>query len=154
LDGQAFGGGAQLNSKITAEGDRIIRLDAMNSFGQSSSTAIRIHIVAPAGNPSVEITQPVNNAAFAARNPDGSLSNHSQLITFAAKVTDPKGDVIPATIQWSSDIDGPLGSVPSITRSLRGGPCGITLHRITVTATDPAGRSVTDTIMVSVGQIC
>jgi hypothetical protein len=154
IDGVHLGDGPNFTAKIAAVGDRAIQLAATNTSGLSTSTTVTVHIGAPAGKPSVEVTQPINNAAFAARNPDGSLANHSQLITFTAQATDSSGAVIPATILWTSDIDGVLGTGPSITHSLRGGPCGITLHKITVTVTDHSGRSVTDTIVVSVGQIC
>jgi hypothetical protein len=87
--------------------------------------------------PTVAITAPAAGAEFAADAP----------VTFTATATDPEqGALSGDAVQWSSSIDGVLGTGTSLTVStLSGG-----LHEITVTATDAAGATGTASIGVLV----
>jgi hypothetical protein len=152
--GVALGNGTQLSTHLPTLGDNVIMLTATSPAGVKASATVLVHATPQTGGISARITQPPNNSAFAARTPDGGLTDHSADITFAGQATDSSGAPAQATYQWVSDTDGFLGSGQTLIHSLRGGPCGINVHKITMTATDPSGRKATDTISVQIGQIC
>jgi hypothetical protein len=78
-----------------------------------------------------------------------------QTVNFTATATDPAdGSLAGNQVQWTDDLDGSLGSGTSISVVLSGGPCGISTHHVTVTATDSHGHSGVDTITVTEGGIC
>jgi hypothetical protein len=101
--------------------------------------------------PTVQITSPtpavINNVA--------SDFGNGAVITFIGLATDPvDGTIPPGKVCWSSNVDGPLGTGNTIQVKLSGGPCGETLHTVTLSATNNAGRTGTQQILVSVGNIC
>jgi hypothetical protein len=154
INGADLGNSPEFSKLITTEGDKVIRLSGADASGLTGSAAITIHVTAPTRKATVKITEPANNAAFTALTPAGNITDHSMPIKFTAQVTDSTGTLVPGTVRWESSLDGALGTGSSITVRLRGGPCGVGDHKITVTFTDAAGRTSTDTISVSVGQIC
>jgi len=154
INGLELGDTAEFSKLISTEGDKVIRLSGKDASGLTGSATVTIHVTGPTGKATVHIIEPANNAAFMSAQTAFSFTDRSDPIKFTAQVTDPLATIGPAAIRWESDIDGFLGTGSSLTVRLRGGPCGIADHKITVTITDPAGRGSTDTITVSVGQIC
>jgi hypothetical protein len=55
---------------------------------------------------------------------------------------------------WTDEPDGPLGTGRSITKKLSGSICEIVPHRVTVTVTDGHSLKASETIEISVGDIC
>ena len=86
--------------------------------------------------PTVEIGAPGDDATFAA----------GDTVEFAATASDAEEGDLSATIEWSSDRDGPLGGGAALsTASLSVG-----LHRINASATDGAGAQGLDSLFLRV----
>ena len=153
VNGSTVGYGTSLQLKITKIGDNTITLTATNTAGLSATSSVIIHVTPATGNPSVVITQPMDDSvlSFGWRDP----------VTFSADVIDPAGMPLDgATIQWTDHVPGnpaidyTLGTGSEVHHTLTGGGCGLELNEITAKFTDAAGRSAADTISVWVGQIC
>ncbi len=147
LDGTPIGTGASLlQYKIPTPGTHTVTLSATNGGGGTSSASITVNVVPGTGAPSVSITNPPDNDDVAAGTP----------VTFTATATTASGATIPdADISWTDDLDGPLGTGHTITKTLTGSDCQIYVHHVTVTATDTGnGQSATDEVTVNDGGIC
>jgi hypothetical protein len=147
LDGTPIGTGARLlQYKIATVGTHTVTLSATNGGGATSSASITVHVVPGTGAPSVSITNPPDNDDVAAGTP----------VTFTATATTASGATIPdADISWNDDLDGPLGTGSTITKTLTGSSCQIYVHHVTVTASDTGnGQSATDEVTVNDGGIC
>jgi len=75
----------------------------------------------------------------------GSIVSATQAIMFHAAAVDAQGTDLSSALQWTSSLDGPLGSGPSLTRTLRAGT-----HTITATTTDAAFHLGSATVVVDV----
>ncbi|HEX3668534.1 MAG TPA: PKD domain-containing protein, partial [Acidimicrobiia bacterium] len=105
----------------------------VNGAGGSNTTSKTITVNA---RPVVSISAP----------PDGTTSAPELPVTFTGSATDPEDGDLATGIQWSSSIDGALGSGASLTTSgLSSGT-----HTITAAVTDSAGATGTATITVVV----
>jgi hypothetical protein len=85
--------------------------------------------------PTVTITAP----------PDGSTFVEGESITFTGTATDTQDGNISSSIEWTSDLDGALGTGASISTTLSVGT-----HLITADVTDSGGLSDSDSITVTV----
>jgi len=127
-----------------------ITLKVTDQKGGVGQTSISLNLVAGLDIPTIKILSPVpdplNNVASAGTN---------QVIQFQASVTDPVDGVLRGnSVVWTSNIDGFLGTGTSLQKKLSGGPCGAPLHTVTVKATNAAGKSTTQVVLISVGGIC
>ena len=142
-----FGSGKQVIKKIGTPGNVTILLSVINSAGLTATDSRTIHITPAQAKPTLVILEP----------PDGSAFRYStDQIGFIVDANTVAGNYAPQNwIQWSSDVDGFLGIGHDLPHTLSGGACGITVHHITATITDPSsGNGMSDTIVVYVGQIC
>jgi len=145
VNGSAVGTGRLVQTKIPTQGTATISLLVTNSAGISATATETIHIGPAAHNPFVVITTPKNDAQFGG----------AQTISFQATATDWDGSPLPdSAIRWTSDVDGFLGTGASLSAPVSGGTCGIEIENITVTVTNSAGKTATDTIRIQVGQVC
>lgn len=147
MDGD-LGAGAGLTHKLTA-GTHTITVHAVDGLGLSATDEVTIVVQSGAGAPTPVITSPV----------DGTLVAPGQMITLTGEATDPEDGTLPAaSLEWSSSIDGPLGtgdSIQVILSSPPGGNCETgAAHDITLRATDSDGKVVTVTIRIRIGTIC
>lgn len=71
-----------------------------------------------------------------------------------AEVADPDDDAALLSVQWESDVDGPLGGGSRITARLSGPHCTDTLHVIRLTVVDPDGAVASDQVSVVVHRLC
>ncbi len=134
VDG-AVGTGASINTTLSV-GTHTITASATDSGGLSDNDAISVTVDPPVNQPPVvNITAPANGANFAA----GSSIN------FTGTATDPEDGNIAASLAWTSNVDGALGTGASINASLSVGT-----HTITASATDSGGLSDNDAISVTV----
>jgi hypothetical protein len=151
VDGTTVGTGAALfQHQIAAQGAHTVSLSYTDSVGLTGTASITVHVGPPTGKPAVTITDP----------PDGSYpptdqQNNDLPFTFKGAAT-PTGQatIADADYVWTDSIDGPLGTGPTITKTLSGeGPCGggIIDHHITLTVTDSSSRSASDAITVHTG---
>jgi hypothetical protein len=146
VDGVPVGTGASLFlHRIPTEGEHIVTLTATNEVGLSTSASIHVEIGPPVEAPSVEITSPADHFSDIEAKP----------ITFTAIGEGSGGEELPASaFVWTDEPDGPLGTGPSITKTLSGSLCEIVHHRVTVTVTDGHGLKASETIEGEVGDIC
>ena len=86
--------------------------------------------------PTVTIVTPVNNGTF----------NTGAIIVFSGTATDPEDGNIAASLEWTSDRDGHIGTGAGFNRTLTNGN-----HVITASLVDTAGNSGTASISISVG---
>ena len=86
--------------------------------------------------PTVTIVSPANGSSFSA----------GAGIDFAATATDPEDGDIAASLQWTSDRDGAIGTGASFTRTLSNGN-----HIITTSLIDSGGNPGSASVAISVG---
>jgi hypothetical protein len=127
------------------EGDHTITLTATDEKGEGASDSITLHVQSASGvggYPTVRITQPANNAVF----------GPGKTIIFEGQATDPEDGEITSddAFQWSSNIDGDLGTGKIFqTEDLSFDP-EWTSHTITLEVTDSHGNTSSHAINVSI----
>ncbi|MEM1084528.1 MAG: LamG-like jellyroll fold domain-containing protein [Verrucomicrobiota bacterium] len=87
--------------------------------------------------PEVDITTPSNDSVFTA----------GQSVTFSATATDTEDGSLAASIVWTSDLSGSLGTGASISTSV----LSEGFHTITASATDSGSQTTNSTITVEIG---
>lgn len=147
IDGD-LGVGAELTRTLST-GTHTITATAVDGLGLSATDQLTIVVQSGAGAPTPVITSPVN----------GTLVAPGEMITLIGEATDPEDGVLSgASLEWSSNIDGVLGTGDSIQVILSSPPGNIceagATHDITLKATDSDGKVVTVTIIIRVGIIC
>lgn len=85
--------------------------------------------------PTVTVNQPLEGASF----------ETGEQVEFRGEAFDPEDGSLDALIEWSSSIDGSLGTGPSLDRTLSSG-----VHRIVARVTDADGASAADSVSVEV----
>lgn len=132
IDGQV-GKGEQAAYNLSS-GQHTITLSATDSDGATSRDSVSIAV---AGPPTVEISAPE----------DETIANDEETFTFEGTATDPiDGDLNQDALEWSSDVDGALGTGTSLSNQpLSGGS-----HTITLSATDQDGNKGTASINILV----
>ncbi|TMB54847.1 MAG: DNRLRE domain-containing protein [Deltaproteobacteria bacterium] len=119
-----LGTGPSITPRLSA-GPHVITASAADSAGDTGSDAVpvfagsalpRVTIVAPARGAAAPLGQPITFSGTAFDIPDGDLSS---------------------ALQWTSSLDGPIGTGPTFSRALSGGT-----HTITASVTDKDGNTV------------
>jgi hypothetical protein len=136
-------------SQVLTTGTHTITLEAVDGLGLSATDEVTIEVLTGVGAPTPVITSPVY----------GTLVAPGQMITITGEATDPEDGVLPpGSLEWSSSIDGMLGTGNSIQVILSSPPGPIcetgAAHDITLKATDSDGKEVTVTILIRVGIVC
>ncbi|HKS07898.1 MAG TPA: Ig-like domain-containing protein [Gemmatimonadaceae bacterium] len=137
-DGQ-IGTGTSFDKSDLSAGAHVIRLTATDSRGATFSHNRTLTVTAVAVNqsPSASISAPTNGASVA----QGSA------VSFAGSANDPEdGALSGASLVWSSDRDGQIGTGASFTTSA----LTVGAHTVTLTARDAAGATATATRSISV----
>lgn len=145
LDG-VLGTGSNIRKPLSA-GVHTITLTAADFFGLTGQDSIVVTVVAGPGFPTAAILSPANRAAFLT----------GTLITFTGQGTDPEdGTLAGASLRWSSNRDGLLGTGTTVSVVFSGPPsrCQFVQHIITLEVTDRDGHTASDQIEISVGEIC
>ena len=143
-----IGNGGAINTTLPA-GDQTITIEVEDQFGETDQDSITIFVAQGDSFPFVEITEPANV----------SFLNPMTPITFTANAVDAEdGEIVGSSIVWTSSRDGNLGTGSSITTTLNGpsqacNPDSVG-HVITAQATDSDGNTNSDSLNISVGQIC
>jgi subtilisin family serine protease len=128
--------GAEVRARILATVTPLASLDGRTASGGMVDAGAAV-AASPDLAPSVTITSPSA----------GSASLPGAMIAFVATAVDPEDGDVTVSLQWSSDVDGAIGSGPSVTRA----DLGPGWHRITARASDSAGHTPTASIRVLVG---
>ncbi|HKK92073.1 MAG TPA: IPT/TIG domain-containing protein, partial [Longimicrobiales bacterium] len=115
-----------------AAGTTVVRATFQGTSGQATLT-----VEAANGTPTVAITAPADGASF----------QLGDAITFTGTASDPEdGTLSGASLAWTSQIDGAIGSGASFTTS----SLSLGTHIITLRATDSGGASTTTQIGLAV----
>ncbi|MBS2025685.1 MAG: PKD domain-containing protein [Deltaproteobacteria bacterium] len=134
-----LGTGALLTVSLGV-GAHELTLTATDAGGSSGRAVVHVTAVAAANHPpTVSITSPATGAQVVEGTP----------ITFAGAGTDPEDGALPgSSLQWSSSIDGALGSGATVSATLSRGT-----HQIVLAGTDKAGATAYATISVAIAPV-
>jgi len=134
IDGYLGFGGPLTNSSLSV-GTHTINATVSDFTGNSASSTHTI-TVNPIGTPTVSISAPV----------DGDSFEEGTLITLSGNALDPEDGGLSASITWTSDVYGIIGSGASISSSTV--PIGF--HIITASVTDSDGNIGSNSIGMTV----
>lgn len=143
IDGD-LGTGWTVSGQLSA-GIHTITLTVTDEKGTTGTDTVDVTVVAGAGYPTAQITNP----------PTATLVAPGNSVTLTGLGTDPEEGTLPAgQLEWRSSVDELLGYGPSLTVTLSGQSCTQTVHIITLTATDSDGHTGTHSIWINVVEIC
>jgi hypothetical protein len=147
IDGP-LGGGWSIARTLSA-GAHTVTVTAVDGLGATGQDSVVVTVLSGTGVPSAQILGP----------PPGTFVGPGTMLAFQGVGTDPEDGTLPGTsLQWSSDIDGTLGTGNTLQRVLSGPitPCNPESvgHTITLRVTDSDGHQLTESILVWVGNIC
>ncbi len=144
-----LGTGATLTVADLPPGVQIITASIEDSDAAKASTSISLAVLgADSEGPTIRILSPASGQNF----------KDDALITFSGEAADSQDGSLDASIQWTSDIAGPLGSGQSVASSLPSGvhtiqasvtdsdgnPAFVSIQLLVSPSSDPAGVLVTD----------
>lgn len=144
LDTTAASDGTVAGSLQLTPGAHYITLTVTDTIGRNAQDFVTIFVEPNNNAPTCSIDQPKS----------GTTWPYGQAIQFEATAYDPDIPLTMLTAEWSSDLDGPLGSslVPSngaVTFAESGLSPGT--HTIALTVADEVGAACTDTVRLQVG---
>ncbi len=133
---------------LLTQGTHTVEVTATNSLNLSATDSISVVVNLGPGVPVVTISSPTTNTKF----------GPAQTVTLVGSATDPEDTSIPgSSFQWTSDIDGVLGTGTTLDTQLSGevDPCDTTrTHVITLEVTDSDGNTTSQQITIRIGTIC
>ena len=85
-----------------------------------------------------------------------SVFNDGESVVFSASVSDQETSSDSLLIEWSSDLDGVVGTASAVNgvASLTTDALSVGSHTVTLTVTDAPGTSAVDSVMVNVNGVC
>ena len=135
LDG-VIGSGASFSTNTLSEGTHTITATAIDSDALTGSDSIVLAVTAINTPPTSVIIQPANGSTFTV----------ADNIHFTGTGTDTEDGDVTASLQWTSNLDGIIGSGASFSmNTLSEG-----IHIITATATDSGALTGTSSITITV----
>ncbi|MFQ5894264.1 MAG: S8 family serine peptidase [Nitrospinota bacterium] len=132
IDGPIGTGGSF--SRTLSDGNHTITASVTDSGGKSGSASVSVTVQNSA--PSVSITSPV----------DGSSFDSGATILFEGMASDTEDGDLTASLVWTSDINGPIGTGGSFSTTLSDGD-----HIITASVTDSGGKTGSAPVSITVG---
>jgi hypothetical protein len=123
LDGPV-GSGTGFDLTTLSVGSHVVTATSVDSAGAIGAADVSLSVAANS-LPVVTITAPA----------DGSSATGGDAVSFAATATDAEDGDLGASLAWSSDLDGPIGSGSSFASSA----LSLGTHQITASATDSHG---------------
>ncbi|MCH9646666.1 MAG: M36 family metallopeptidase [Deltaproteobacteria bacterium] len=137
LDG-SIGSGGTFSTSALSVGTHTITASATDSGGLSGSDSITVTVNGVNTAPVVTITAPA----------DGSTSTSGDSVTFAGTANDNEDGTITASLGWTSNVDGSIGSGGTFSTS----SLSVGAHTITASVTDSGGLSGSAAISITVTQ--
>ncbi|MFM2162705.1 MAG: hypothetical protein RLZZ383_2217 [Pseudomonadota bacterium] len=137
IDG-LWGQGSPLTIGAPSLGEHLIVLTAIDTLGASAQAAVTLRVAGVGEDvaPFVRIDAPTDGATYAP----------GQTVSLRGEGLDPEtGALSGASLVWTSDLDGALGTGSPRDTTLSAG-----VHALTLTATDPGGQSDSATVYVVV----
>jgi hypothetical protein len=131
-------------------GNHNVTVRAIDAHGLTGEASVSILVLPGAGIPAVTILSPdLANRVVGPGTP----------ITFVGQALDQEdGVLVGPSLEWSSNVDGPLGTGTTITLPLSGPAtvCNpeLVTHTVTLKATDNDVHSISTTIQIFVGTVC
>ena len=112
--------------------------DPLYGFGLVDAAEAACNVSPPNSAPTVTLTEPVGAASF----------DSTSVITFTGTASDPEDGDLTSALQWTSDIDGPLGSSGTLNVTL-----SEAVHTVRATVTDSGGASSSESVQVTVSPL-
>ena len=134
LDG-TIGSGAGFSTSTLSVGSHIITATATDNQANEGSAAITVNVTANAA-PIVTVSAPA----------DGSNSMETELVSFSAAANDAEDGDLSASLTWTSDLDGSIGSGAAFGST----SLSVGTHLITASVTDSQGAPGSDQISITV----
>ncbi len=131
-----LGVGGNLSASLSTLGEHEITATVSDSGGLPGSDTITLVVEVTNAPPVVDITAPA----------DGLSVGAGTTVTFAATADDDLDGDVSASIRWTSDLDGLLGSGGSVASS----SLSTGTHVVTAEATDSASLAGSDTVTLTV----
>ena len=134
-----IGSGGNFSTTSLSVGVHLITASVIDSGGQEGTDSISITLQVVGDNPPVvTITGPATGLTF----------RQGEFIIFKGTATDTEDDntALTASLAWSSDVDGPIGTGGSFSTST----LSVGTHIITAEATDSGGNTSSDTITLTI----
>ena len=137
LDG-ALGTGATLSKSDLSVGDHTITLTVTDSAGETGTATVSVSVSSPTNAaPTATISAPTSGSSFTSGNS----------VSFTGSGADSEdGTLSGASLVWSSDKDGQIGTGGSVSSS----GLSVNSHTITLTATDSGGASDAATVSITI----
>ncbi|HEX9886838.1 MAG TPA: PKD domain-containing protein [Longimicrobiales bacterium] len=137
LDGH-LGTGTSFSRSDLSVGKHKVTLTVTDSDGATDSDDVKITVEAPPNEePVAEITSPEKDATYTA----------GEAIAFSGTGTDAEDGVLTsASLVWTSDLDGQIGTGTSFSRS----DLSVGKHKVTLTVTDSQGATDADDVKITV----
>lgn len=134
LDGN-MGSGASL-ATVLSTGEHSITASVVDSENEAAQITINLSVLQPVNNaPSISITAPT----------DIDVVESDITVTFAASASDEEDGDISELIEWSSNIDGSIGSGSSVSTTLTAGT-----HQITASVSDSGNEGAATSVTLNV----
>ena len=134
LDGP-IGSGASFSYSALSVGAHVITASVTDIHGNTGSASVGLTVnVTPV--PIVTITSPV----------DGSSSIETESVAFTASANDAEEGDLSASLAWSSDLDGPIGSGASFSLS----SLTVGTHVVSASVTDSSANTGSDSVTITV----
>jgi hypothetical protein len=149
--GAPLGSGPLLASELIGVGDHHVQLSVVSGSATEGPASVTVHVTAASKfSFRLMITSPLDGSHAQV----ASGQSISAPVTLSAQILGSPGSA--PTISWKSDLQGPLGTGPTISVPLKGSSCVASAHHITATAAvkGPRADQSTDTVTINVGQVC
>ena len=135
IDGQIGAGGSF--STTLSDGNHTITANVIDSGNKTGSASVSITVEAPPNDaPTVSITSPADELTF----------DSEATILFEGTASDTEDGALTASLDWTSSIDGPIGTGGSFSTMLSDGN-----HTITADVTDSGNKTGSASISITVG---
>jgi subtilisin family serine protease len=137
-DGQ-IGTGASFSTNSLSVGVHTITAQATDTLGKTGSASISLEVVVPPNTPpTVQITAPGNGSTF----------TEGAVISFTGNASDSQDGNVTASLVWTSNLDGQIGTGGSFSLST----LSVGTHTITAVATDSGNLTGNASITVTINQ--